>query len=167
MGSPLCVLVDTNVWVDNYVAVRKGSRTSQEFIAAAVAAGAGLVYPVHTFKDVFYNVAATLKHMRKMEEGGVSEDDALAIREIAWACVENMRDIATAVAADESDAWLACKYRCFSTDLEDNFVIAAAERANASFVVTRDEDLLRKCTVASYTPEDALGYLGALRDVRL
>lgn len=164
MDSPLCVLVDTNVWVDNYVAVREGCVASREFIAAAVSAGARLVYPVHTLKDVFYNVAATLKHIRRAEESDVSEGDALAIAEIAWACAENMRDVATAVAADESDVWLACKYRSFSADLEDNFVIAAAERANAAFVVTRDESLLRKCTVAAYTPEDAIGYLQVLGD---
>ena len=161
MDRPLLILVDTNVWIDNYVPVREGSAHSQEFIVAALSAGANLLYPVHALKDVFYNIGATIKHIRRSEGAQLSQDDALAIQEIAWACVNNLCELATAAPADEADAWLARKYRSVSSDLEDNFVMVAAERIHADLLVTRDEGLLRACTVAALSPEDAMGFLAA------
>ena len=98
---------------------------------------------------------ADLKRNTRSEKD-LSENEVLAIRETAWACVEHLRTLATAIAADESDAWLACKYRALTNDLEDNMVLAAAERAQVDFLVTNDKDLIRKSTVNAYTPEDAL-----------
>ena len=121
-----------------------------------------LVYPVHILKDVFYLLETGL--MRKARaEGFCSESDYVAIKHLVWGCIENMRENAVAVGADESDAWLACKYRRLSEDLEDNFVLVAAERANADFIVTNDEQLIRKATVAAYSPEDAVRYLEAIQ----
>ncbi|MBQ9021766.1 MAG: PIN domain-containing protein [Eggerthellaceae bacterium] len=159
MSKLLCILVDTNVWIDNYAPVRKESERSRQLIDMARNNGASLVYPVHVLKDVFYNLSATNKRRCMNERGELSEADYLAIRELSWACIENMADLAFAVGADQSDVWLARKYRSFSNDLEDNFVMAAAERANADFIVTRDEKLLRKSSVKAFTPEDALAFL--------
>lgn len=147
-------LVDTNVWLDNYLADRPNAGQSRAFIAQARAREVQLVYPVHCLSDVFLLVQAHLKRAAR-EQGSFDEADAVAIREIAWACVENMREFATAVGADESDAWKACKYRALTNDLEDNFVLAAAERVPVDFLVTSDQRLLRKSTVNAYTPEDA------------
>ncbi len=70
-----------------------------------------------------------------------------------------MRENATAIGADESDVWLACKYRNLSGDLEDNMVMAAAQRARTDFLVTSDANLLRKSTVQAHTIEDAISLL--------
>lgn len=149
------VLVDTNVLLDNYLSDRPQARLSQAFLDYARARGVQLVYPIHALSDFFGLVQSHLKRNVR-QEGGVSEQDALAIREIAWACVESLRESATAVGADESDAWRACKYRSLTNDLEDNLVLAAAERAQVDFIVTKDKALIRKSTVNAYTPEDAL-----------
>jgi len=148
------ILVDTNVWLDNYLGDRPGSADSRHFIDVARTLGAQLTYPVHCLNDFYYLIQANLKR-NVHRQGGVSENVALAIRETAWACVEHLRTLATAIAADESDAWRACKYRSLTNDLEDNFVLAAAERASVDFIVTNDQQLLRKATVNAYTPEDA------------
>ena len=161
MSNSLRLLIDTNVWVDNYAPVRQESTHSRRLIAAAKESGAMLVYPIHSLKDVFYNLGATLKHAARTQEGALGEADAHAIQEIVWSCIDNMCELACAIGADESDAWKARKYRSICPDLEDCFVIVAAERANADIVVTRDEALLRKSTVPAYLPEDALGYLAA------
>jgi len=152
-GAPI-VLVDTNVWLDNYLADRPHAAQSRAFIVQARNAGVQLVYPVHCLNDVFVLIQAHLKRAAR-EKGALAESDVAAIREIAWACIENMREFATAVGADESDAWKACKYRRLTNDLEDNFVLAAAERATVDFLVTNDKRLLHKSTVNAYTPEDA------------
>lgn len=70
-----------------------------------------------------------------------------------------MREIATAVGADDSDLWLACKYKPILGDLEDNLVLASAERAQVDFIVTGDEQLIRKSTRNAYMPADALSFL--------
>ena len=149
------ILVDTNVWLDNYIGGRPGSTAARHFIDIARTFGAHLTYPVHCLNDFYYLVQADLKKNTRRNTG-ISENEALAIRETAWACVEHLRMLATAIAADESDAWLACKYRSLTNDLEDNFVLAAAERAAVDFIVTNDQQLLRKATVNAYTPEDAV-----------
>ena len=41
-------------------------------------------------------------------------------------------------------------------DFEDDLVLAVAERAGADLLVTSDEHLIRKATVAARTPEDLL-----------
>lgn len=153
-------LLDTNVWLDNYLGGRPHSPASRRFIDLASARGVEFAYPVHCLTDFFYLVQAELKRSER-SRGVLSQASVLAIRETAWACVEHMRTFATAVGADESDAWRACKYRNLTNDLEDNFVLAAAERVPVDFLVTNDERLLRKATVNAFTSEDAILMLQA------
>ena len=153
-------LVDTNIWLDNYLPDRPNAAQSRAFIMQARAEGVQLTYPVHCLKDVFFIIQAHLKQLAR-DKSQLKDADNLAIQEIAWACVENMRELATAIGADESDAWKACKYRLLTNDLEDSFVLAAAERVPVDFLVTNDQRLLRKSTVNAYTPEDALLVLQA------
>ena len=148
-------LVDTNVWLDNYLGQRPHAAESRRFIDEARRQGVQLTYAVHSLSDFFYVMQAELKRSVASEAMG-SESKALAVREAAWACVESLRGMATAIGADESDAWLACKYRSLTNDLEDNFVLAAAERVPVDFLVTNDVCLIRKSTVNAYTPADAL-----------
>ena len=71
-----------------------------------------------------------------------------------------MRSIATGVGADESDLWLAEQHHRVHHDLDDNLVIAAARRAKASYLITRDIRLLNKATVPAVSPADMLALLG-------
>ena len=160
-ADKLIVAVDTNVWLDNYLGGRPRSRLSREFIVSALQRGVQLAYPVHVVKDVFYLLQLNLKRKTR-EKGDLSEGDAAAISVAAWSCINNMREMATAVGADESDVWQACKYRQLTGDLEDNLVIAAAQRAQADFLVTNDGKLIRKSPVPAFMPEDATAYLDTL-----
>ena len=69
-----------------------------------------------------------------------------------------MRDIACAVAADESDIWMACRQRALTDDLEDNLVIAAAS-GHARFLATNDAALLRHAPVTALSAADALALI--------
>ena len=153
-------LVDTNVWLDNYLGKRPHAAESRQFIDLARERGVQLTYAIHTLHDFFYLVQNELKHMGQ-NAGPLLQSAALAAKEAAWACVDNLRETATAIAADESDAWRACKYRALTGDLEDNFVLAAAERVPVDFIVTNDHELIRKATVNAYTPADAILMLQA------
>ena len=156
------LLIDTNVWIDNYDGTRSGSRTARSLLITAGRCNATLLYPVHVIKDVYYILCATLKRRVRDDRGFLEDKDAAIAEEIAWGCVCSMRETATAVGADESDLWLAEKHHRLHRDLEDDLVLAAAIRAKADFLVTSDERLLRKATVAALTPEDMLAYLEGL-----
>lgn len=159
--SPLRLLVDANVWLDSYLPKRTGNAAAREFITIAKSKGACLLYPVHVIKDVFFLLRSTMKQQERAARGTLTEEMARAIAESAWGCVENMRENATAVGADESDVWLACKYRPLLEDLEDGLVLAAAERAQADMLVTNDAQLIAKATVPAHTPADATFLLKA------
>ena len=68
--------------------------------------------------------------------------------------------MATAVGVDDSDLWLACKYKALSADLEDNVVLAAAQRCKADHLVTFDEALIRKAPISAMLPKDMTALLG-------
>ncbi len=159
VGAPSTLLLDTCVWLDNYLGSRPGSVAAHGLIVEALKRDISLMYAVTTVKDFHYIVAQTLKRERRRAGEEVTEEAAGADNQAAWACVENMRGIATAVGMDASDVWLAEKYRTLHRDIEDNLVIAAAQRANADILVTDDHELIRHAPVAAMTPEDALKLL--------
>ena len=153
------MVVDTNVWLDNYLHNRDGYEAARDFFNLVSSLDIRPLYSAATLKDVFCIIGSSLKTEIRHQGCKLTKADALAIRKIAWACVENMRELGTAVCVDEADLWLACKYRRLHEDLEDNLVLAAAERVHADYLVTSDEQLIRKSTVAAFTPTDMTAYL--------
>ena len=122
-----------------------------------------LLYPVHIIPDVFYLAFIDVKRLLRGQ--GSDELVAQAARTTAWEYVNSMREIATAVAADNSDVWLASKWESLHGDIEDNLVLAAAKRAQADYVVTSDRQLLSHAAlagVAAISPEDMRAVLQKL-----
>lgn len=158
-GNQHSIVLDTNVWIDYFFPWRERSNDAKKLIDLALRKGVTLLYPVHALKDVFYLASESTKQKAREDSGSLTESQALAAQALAWGCVESMRENATAIGADESDVWLACKYRNLSSDLEDNMVMAAAQRARTDFLVTSDANLLRKSTVQAHTIEDAISLL--------
>ena len=154
------LLLDTNVWLDNYIPTRPGHETARRLLRHARDNDVRLVYAVGTIKDVFYLVASHFKNDVRASGSTVGEAEALVAKELAWSCIDNMRELACAVGADESDVWLASKYRSLHEDLEDNLVLAAAERAGVAYLVTNDQTLIGKSTVAALAPADWLALQG-------
>ncbi|MDO4890504.1 MAG: PIN domain-containing protein [Coriobacteriaceae bacterium] len=147
------LLLDTNVWLDNYLPDRPGSTAARSLISSAITHGAVLAYPATIAKDVFYLLERSAKRAIRETTGTVSTEDATAARAYAWGCLDNMRELATAVGIDEPDIWLAGKYRQFNSDFEDNLVLAAAERIHADYLVTSDEQLMRHASIAALAPK--------------
>ena len=162
-ADTLKVLLDTNVWVDYYSSAREGHADAISLVELATQAGADLLYAIPTSKDLFYLVSSDFKAWtRKQCGGGLTHPQAAAATEMAWGCLNNMTQIATAVGCDVSDVWVACKRRHLHADYEDNLVLAAAERACANLLVTSDEQLLKHAPVAALGPADAIAYLETL-----
>lgn len=153
------ILIDTNVWIAALFPWRPHADAARRLLNVAIRADYALTYAVHQVKDLFYLCGVEAKQKAREETGTLSQADALAARAVAWGCVENICKNATAIAADESDVWLARKYRALHDDFEDNLILAAARRANVSMLVSADDVLLRKAMVPAFKPEDALAYL--------
>lgn len=155
------ILVDSNVWIDAFVPMAEGHEDARRFMLAAQLAGDVLLYPVHCVADVFYKVRTHFKHWMKGTTLWIGQESAVACRDLAWDCIKDMDAIATAVGLDGSDVWMALKLQGLNADLEDNFVLAAAERASVDYLVTSDRQLIQKATVAALTPRDMCAVLEA------
>ena len=160
-GQARVVLVDTNVWLDQYLPGRPHAKDSQAFVDRALELGIELAFPATCIKDVFYLAGSEYKRIVRAEAGAVSEADAQAIQRIAWGIADSLQEIATPVGVDLSDVWFASKLRKVDGDLEDNLVRAAAKRANVDLVVTWDKGMLAKAVVPTVTPTDALAVMAA------
>ena len=153
------LLIDTNVWLDHFLASRPGHDEATSLMLFAYEHEYPLLYPTSIAKDVFYLCASTLKRDARNKNGKITQHDATAATETAWGCVRSMRELGTGVGADESDLWMACNLHSVHNDLEDNLIVAAAQRANATYLITSDETLIKLAPVAALTPADALALL--------
>lgn len=154
-NKPLRLMVDTNVWVDNYCGWHEGCESARGFLDVALGLSCELLFPVHESKDLLFVVWQEYRRMAAQHiEGPLPESLANAAREIAYGCLHNLCELATAVGADVSDLWLARKYLSVHKDFEDNLVLAACRRAGADYLVTNDQKLLRHADVCAKTPEE-------------
>lgn len=163
-GEPISLLIDTNVWLDVLIPSRLGHATAIDLLRTAIAHDCQLLYPVRILADVYYMVRHEAKECLRTSKGTLSEADARACNDHAWDCIENIRELACAVGADESDVWLAVKHRGLHSDLEDDFVFAAAQRARPTYLISSDKTLVRKAPVAALMPDDALALLHAVHE---
>lgn len=163
--TPHMMLLDTNVWLDAFLPSRAGHDSACELISQAQAHGVSILYPVHALPDVFYLVFIQVKHEIRQMLDAMDELIAAAARTTAWECANAMREVATAVGADQSDVWLACKSEYMHNDVEDNLVLAAARRSKADCLVTSDKALFEHAPlacVAALSVDGALSMLDRL-----
>ena len=81
------LLVDTNIWLDYFLANRPAHAAAMSFMLFAHEHGYPLLYPTAIVKDVFYLTANVFKRDMRNENGRLTERDAAAATEIAWGCV--------------------------------------------------------------------------------
>ena len=159
MPLPTRLLLDTNVWIDNFDGTRPGSASSRRLINTCLHKGIDLLFSASSARDVYYIITSRLKSLERSSHGAVSEQKALAISAYATACVTNMDDYATAVGLDGADIWIAQRYQRIHSDFEDCLLMAAAERASVDALVTNDEKLLCHSVVAALSVHDALALI--------
>ena len=160
MSDTQCkILLDTNVWVDNYCPGHAGFESAHKLITVACRQNALLLYAFHSIKDVQFVVSREIRRRIIEEQGSIDERTALAVREMSWGCIKNMVELATAVGGDVADVWLSMKYLQMHPDLEDNLVISACRRAEADYLVTNDRQLILDADVVAKTPEQMIALL--------
>lgn len=160
-GRQTQILLDANVWLDFFVPGRLGSGTVSRLVRKAIEANALMLYPSYILEDLFYEIRRDAAEWVRASAGEVSREAARYCHEYAWGCIADLHELASAVPTDDADVWLALKYRSLSEDLEDNLVLAAAQRSAADYLVTTDRVLLNKATVAALAPQDMLTVLEA------
>ena len=143
------LLLDTNIWLDLFLPHRKYSKEAQTLVTAAVNQDITLLVTPGSLKDFYYIVERTIKH-----ESATEDTPSEAAREIAWAMLQTLIDMATVVGADYSDVWLAQKHRAIHDDFEDDLLIAAALRAEPRYLITNDAALLKHSPVACLSSSD-------------
>lgn len=159
MKNAPTLLIDTNIWIDAFDGDRKQHMRAHVLLDTAFEQGVTLAFAVSSLKDVYYALSSALKRQSRTVNGALSEEDARSAEAYAWACVQNMQEIATPVAVDVSDVWLAGNFRSQMHDFEDALVAAAALRCHADALVTNDERFLRHSPVNAMDAADALTYV--------
>ena len=159
MKNAPTLLIDTNIWIDAFDGDRKQHMRAHVLLDTAFERGVTLAFAVSSLKDVYYALSSALMRQSRTVNGVLSEEDARSAEAYAWACVQNMQEIATPVAVDVSDVWLAGKFRSQMHDFEDALVAAAASRCHADVLVTNDERFLRHSPVNAMDAADALTYI--------
>lgn len=159
MKNAPTLLIDTNIWIDAFDGDRKQHMRAHVLLDTAFERGVTLAFAVSSLKDVYYALSSALRRQSRTVNGVLSEEDARSAEAYAWACVQNMQEIATPVAVDVSDVWLAGKFRSQMHDFEDALVAAAASRCHADVLVTNDERFLRHSPVNAMDAADALTYI--------
>ncbi len=163
MSDERVLLLDTNVWLSNYLPSRPNHDLAKELVANALAKNVTLLYPIHSANDIFYIVASDMKKLYRMEnDGEMNSRVASAANAAAWGCINNLGEVALAVGADLSDVWVAQKQRRLHSDFEDDMVIAAAVRSKADLLVTEDKKLAANAPVATADVAKALEWLETL-----
>ena len=160
-GTQLRIMLDANAWLDFFIEGRVGSATASRLVRSAASRNAELFYPSHVIEDLFLEIRRDAVEWVRSSTGEVTRDAARIRHDYAWDCMEDLHELATAVATDDADVLAALRYRSLSENLEDNLVLVAAQRAGADYLVTTDQVLLSKATIAALTPQDMLTVLEA------
>ena len=139
-GCPSMVLLDTNVWLDDFIPSRARHDVVRKMIDRLIRSDVTLLFAMTSTKDVYYALASYFKGEVRRSGEALTDAAAYAADEAAWGFLQ-----------------LMLKY--VHHDYGDNLVVAAAQRARADCLVTSDEALLRHAPLAAYSPEDMLRYL--------
>jgi len=159
MSRRRCFLLDTNIWLDVYLGDRKHHGEKSELLSKLINNGAAILYPTNALADVSYIISASLKRELRASGAEPTSQQLNAISEIAWACANNMTEVAAIAPIDSADVWIGMKHRAIHEDLEDDLVIAAGMRAQVDFLVTNDKKFLAKSPLPTLSSPDMLALL--------
>lgn len=159
---PRFLLLDTNVWIENYIGERALSSESQSLVDYCLTHEIELLISASSLKDVYYNIGRYLKAKARAEGNEITESFADAIEQIAWGSIRNIMENATLVPLDTTDFLEARRFYEVHRDFEDDLVLAATICAGADYLVTSDKKLIAHAPVAALTPADMLTLLGGV-----
>lgn len=151
------LLLDTNVWLDYFLARTPGHAAATELVAlAADAEDLALYTSSLSIKDVAYLLERDMKAGARESGVTVTEDVAAAAREVAWGCVRLILKSSLIVPVGHPEVLQAFTLKSVHDDLEDDLLIGLAYRAEVDYVVTYDAKLARRSPVPCLDVSGAL-----------
>ncbi len=145
------LLLDTNVWLDYFMGEGPCLGEISQLVSRGQTNALTLLYAPTTAKDLFYLIP------RRLWLRGGSDD--VSYVPAARACLERMMEIAVAAPLSFPECELARMLNKKFPDFEDNLIIAAAQAAQADFIVTQDKAFLIQAPEACITPARAIELL--------
>ena len=153
------ILFDTNALVDFLLGREPGCSACKQVIALCDEGQHALYAASTSVKDAYYIVRSGLKRAERAAAGNVSDTQANAIAEVAWACVRQLLRTFLIVPIGRAECLDALTMRVLHDDFEDDIVLAAAREAKVDFLVTSDLKLMKHAPVACLTPTDLAALL--------
>ena len=159
-SQPLKVLVDTNVWLDYFLARSKDHPLVCEFIARASEREDVALYVASlSLKDVAYLLASQMKLDVRRSGKEVTPNVAAAAREVAWACVRSVLDKAIVVPIGSREVLSAFACRRLHDDFEGDLMLGALDAVDDAVLMTHDAALSRHAGRSCVTAAEALALL--------
>lgn len=144
------LLLDTNIWIDYFLNNGDSVPAIDRLLELGDSNRLTLCYAPTTAKDVFFILP---RRLRLMDAQGRSAQSYLPA---AWACLDYMSEHATCATLSLGECQLARMMRRRFDDFEDNLIVAAANTANADYIVTNDRGMLERMPEACITPGRAV-----------
>ena len=155
--TPLRLLVDTNVWLDYFLARTPGHREAAELVGAAAGSEAVALYTSSlSTKDIAYLLERDMKAGARAAGVEVTEQVAAAAREAAWGCVRLVTERSLIVPVGHSEVLQAFALKAAHDDFEDDLLLGSAYRAEVDYVVTYDARLAQRSPVPCASVGEAL-----------
>ena len=160
---PIKILVDTNIWLDYFLARSAHHTAVSRFIARALECENIVLYiPSLSLKDLAHQLASLMKLDARRAGKDVTPDIAAAAREVSWGCVRNVLEKALVAPISRTEVLGAFTYKRIHDDFEDDLVLAALDAVDANFLMTHDEALRRHTDDFCITAEEGLELLAEL-----
>lgn len=156
------IVLDTNVVVDYLMGLEPACSECKQLLLMHAACQHAVYVASLSLKDAYYLVSMQLKRMERQASGCLDDGMANAANEIAWACIRSFVENVLVLPVGRAETLQAFTYKPVHGDFEDNLVVAAARSANADFVVTNDQSLLRHAPIACLSSADILAFLNEI-----
>ena len=105
-------------------------------------------------KDVFFLIGVSLKGWTRAAGEKVTEESALAVNEISWACLSQIQGMSIVLNLGFAEHLEASALRSKNPDYEDNLLLATAQNAKVDYIITKGKGLLANDVVSAITPAE-------------
>lgn len=105
-------------------------------------------------KDVFFLIGVSLKGWARETGEKVTEESALAVNEISWACLSQIQGMSIVLNLGFAEHLEASALRSKNPDYEDNLLLATAQNAKVDYIITKGKGLLANDVVSAITPAE-------------
>ena len=150
IGDVRCSPVISSGAVRHPTVISSGAKRSREISPPY---SSGIHHSRHTQRRVFL-IGVSLKGWTRETGEKVTEESALAVNEISWACLSQIQGMSIVLNLGFAEHLEASALRSKNPDYEDNLLLATAQNAKVDYIITKDKGLLANDVVPAITPAE-------------